>query len=295
MSIRIMANVFSAGKLTSTQKLVMLSLADFASDDGRHVYPSVNLLVQRTSLSERAVRKTIGELRALGLLVVVRPSSRHAATEYRIDTHLLADMQASQPDETPEDNEISGRNEDSRGAPHAPLEDLEVHQVPVRGAPHAPLEDLEVHQVPVRGAPRAPNPSINHQIKNNPSENRECDAPDLDADYAFLGQFLEIAGGVKFSKVDSDLQISALLALRERYGDARVLDAARWAWSKPRMTIPKAIRSIKTALPGWNDSPPARNTSGKPDQSIALDVLDRMIADERALNACKPEEDLIHV
>lgn len=112
--------------------------------------------------------------------------------------------------------------------------------------------------------------------------------PDLDEDRKFIDDFLEIARARKFGAADGDRQIVALLDLRETYGSERVLAAARWAWNKPGMTIPKSIRSLQTALPQWGDSPPAGGATGP----SPLDVLDRMIADERAKKIRHPVEEL---
>lgn len=81
MSIRIMAAVWELPHLTATQKIVLLSLADQANDDG-YCWPSAATTARRTGLNERSTRRTIGELEAAGVL------SRHfapgKATHYQI-------------------------------------------------------------------------------------------------------------------------------------------------------------------------------------------------------------------
>jgi hypothetical protein len=139
-----MAAVFKAGGLTPTHKLVLLALADHASEDGRNVYPGVNRLMLKTGLSERAIRKTLSDLRSkeCRLLIVVKKATQHYPTQYAIDLRKLDSM----------------RNPD-------------LHDVPsedIRPAPDAPLDTPGVHDVPLRGAPGAPKPLINHQSQNKP-------------------------------------------------------------------------------------------------------------------------------
>ena len=57
-----MAQVFSA-KLPPKLKLVMLCMADYASDDGSSIFPSVETLAQRVGVSERTVLRALKELR----------------------------------------------------------------------------------------------------------------------------------------------------------------------------------------------------------------------------------------
>lgn len=93
-----MAMVFDAGGLTPTQKLVMLSLADHANEEGKSIYPSVNRLCEKTSLGERTVRRTLGELRAdLGLIRITGHSTMTHPNEYAINVKALKAMVAEPP------------------------------------------------------------------------------------------------------------------------------------------------------------------------------------------------------
>jgi DNA-binding transcriptional ArsR family regulator len=62
MSVKIMSAVFESLTLGPTDRLVMLSLADHAGEDGT-CYPSIARLCQRTGLGERAVQASIKRLR----------------------------------------------------------------------------------------------------------------------------------------------------------------------------------------------------------------------------------------
>ena len=68
MSIKIMDKVFKDTSLDSNKKLIMLSIADNANDQG-YAYPSINTLVEKTSLSKPTVIKHLKELENLGLLI----------------------------------------------------------------------------------------------------------------------------------------------------------------------------------------------------------------------------------
>jgi len=83
MSIKIMSAVFESITLSPTDRLVMLSLADHAGDDGS-CYPSVGRLCQRTGLGERAVQQTIKRLRDAGHISTKIGGGRGNATLYTL-------------------------------------------------------------------------------------------------------------------------------------------------------------------------------------------------------------------
>lgn len=66
MSIRLMNLAWQAG-ITSTQKLVLIALADWCNDAGI-CWPSISTLARKTSLSERGLRKVLRNLEEAGLL-----------------------------------------------------------------------------------------------------------------------------------------------------------------------------------------------------------------------------------
>lgn len=112
MSVKVMSLVFEAGGITSTQKLVMLALADHAADDGTSVYPSVETIAKKTCLSETAVRKTLKELRSdLGLIKITRRFTSRNPNKYAINVAHLSALKRVSPDDTQE----------SRVSPRAPL------------------------------------------------------------------------------------------------------------------------------------------------------------------------------
>jgi len=86
MSVRIMSMVFESRGPESTEKLVLLALADHANDDGLSIYPSVERVANKTALSERTVQLTIKKLvEETHLLQLVRAGGgRYTTNEYRI-------------------------------------------------------------------------------------------------------------------------------------------------------------------------------------------------------------------
>jgi hypothetical protein len=90
MSIKIIASVFAMQGITSSKKLVLLSLADHANDEGLSVYPSIDRTAQRTGLTSRGVRKIVKELVNDGFLIPVVKSHGYHTNEYRIDVQKLS-------------------------------------------------------------------------------------------------------------------------------------------------------------------------------------------------------------
>lgn len=67
MSIKLMTAVWERQDLSSTHKLVLLALADWANDEGL-CWPSINRLADKTSMTGRGVQKTIRALEQMGFV-----------------------------------------------------------------------------------------------------------------------------------------------------------------------------------------------------------------------------------
>ena len=67
MSIKLMSAVWERDDLTSTQKLVLLALADWANDEGL-CWPSIDRVAVKASLTSRGVQKTIRALEEMQFL-----------------------------------------------------------------------------------------------------------------------------------------------------------------------------------------------------------------------------------
>jgi hypothetical protein len=67
VSIRIMSEVWKT-KLPTSEKMVLLVIADHASDDGTEAWPSQRLIAEKASLTIRTVQRCINNLQAEGWL-----------------------------------------------------------------------------------------------------------------------------------------------------------------------------------------------------------------------------------
>jgi hypothetical protein len=69
MSVRVMSAVWQAKLTGPVEKIVLLALADHASDDGGNIYPSVPTLAEKCNVTDRHVRRVIKRMIANGVLV----------------------------------------------------------------------------------------------------------------------------------------------------------------------------------------------------------------------------------
>ena len=137
MSVKIMTLVWEASGLTSTQKLVLLSLADHANDDGI-CYPSVGKLTRKTALSERSIQNCFKSLSDAGWIRI-------------------------------------GFNEGPRGCNIFTISKPPQEMPPAGDAPPQEMREgvQDVRQTP---AGDAPEPSKNHQEPSLLDDARETDA-----------------------------------------------------------------------------------------------------------------------
>lgn len=91
MSIKIMNLVFGNQEITGVTKLVMLGLADNASDEG-YCFPSMSTIAFRSSISVRSARRYITELESLRYISRVnrvRENGSQTSNGYHIDIGKL--------------------------------------------------------------------------------------------------------------------------------------------------------------------------------------------------------------
>lgn len=108
--------------LPPTEKIVLLALADQASDEGRQCWPSVARIARRCGLAHRTIRDALGRLEAKGHLT--RDHRDGATTDYRIHPDMSA----------PRAMDAAGRP--TADAPGATLASLP----PSRGASRVPAD-----------------------------------------------------------------------------------------------------------------------------------------------------------
>ena len=91
-----MSAVFESLTLGPTDRLVLLSLADHAGEDGT-CYPSIARLCQRTGLGERAVQQALKRLREAGKLTAKMGGGRGNSTLYTITLNTALETPFEKP------------------------------------------------------------------------------------------------------------------------------------------------------------------------------------------------------
>lgn len=84
MSVHVTSKVWLLTGLSPVEKLVLLKLADHASDDGGDAYPSVARIALEVGCSERTVQRTLRDLQARALIQVTELATRYKPTCYRL-------------------------------------------------------------------------------------------------------------------------------------------------------------------------------------------------------------------
>lgn len=97
MSNLILSKAFQADGLSSTQKFVLVSLADQANDNGV-CWPSISLIQKRTCLSRTAVKDAVKSLLSAGILTVHYRKSENKVNKtsvYRVNIDQITVEQPS--------------------------------------------------------------------------------------------------------------------------------------------------------------------------------------------------------
>jgi hypothetical protein len=84
VSVKVMSAVWDREDLDASERLVMLSLADHADDEGV-CYPSIARLCKRTSMSDRGVQKVLVRLQERGFLRVEIGAGRSGSNRYFVN------------------------------------------------------------------------------------------------------------------------------------------------------------------------------------------------------------------
>lgn len=147
MSIALMTAAWRLRDLSPTQKLVLLSLADNANDQGE-CYPSMKQISERTGLTDRAVRAAIRSLESAG---IVQSSARSGTST----VYLLT---------------IEPRN-DVPPRKHVPPR----KEVPPTPEPDSAPPRNDVPPTPER---RSAKPSLNRQLNRQGTVNRPESVPE---------------------------------------------------------------------------------------------------------------------
>ena len=91
MSIRLMTLVWDIEFPSQSQKLIMLKLADYASDAGGSVFPATETMADKVGCDERTIQRALKAFRQCGLLHLVRAGGMKpgATNEWQINIALL--------------------------------------------------------------------------------------------------------------------------------------------------------------------------------------------------------------
>ena len=148
LSIKILTAAWDL-PIASTDKLVLLSLADHANDEGR-CWPNIQTLATKTGLSDRSVRKAISRLKAAGHVEVIHrhrhsniftlnldPSCRHVVQP---TLHVVPPRPAPSAARTVKDPSINLRGIAKSDSPETRHREAEV----IRRPDPRRIEELEI-------------------------------------------------------------------------------------------------------------------------------------------------------
>lgn len=154
MSTIIMAACWPLGGMSSTQKAVLISLADNANDQGV-CWPSIATIGKRTCLSERAVQNAIKWLEQAGLVGANRENGRH--TSYTVTPAKYSETPTA--GAPPHDMHPRSKCTPAQDAPPQ-----QVHPTPAGNAGDPRTRCVQPpHQVPTNRKEPSEEPSLNRQ------------------------------------------------------------------------------------------------------------------------------------
>lgn len=131
MCNQISNQIFADQNITSTQKIILLSLSRYSRDDDPRCYRSIENLVRDTKLSRRCVIKTLKDLKAKGILIPIESQTgfQTKSTVYMINRSNLNEGARGAPMSAP-DAPIKDKKPSSGGAPRAPhIRDIDYNNI----------------------------------------------------------------------------------------------------------------------------------------------------------------------
>jgi len=93
MSIKLMSAIWEKGPTDSTGRFILLTLANYANDNGVGVYPSYATIAKRCAITRRTAIRAVESLVEQGYLIRRRRTKdgRFTSSEYKINTSKLLD------------------------------------------------------------------------------------------------------------------------------------------------------------------------------------------------------------
>ncbi len=248
MSVKIMGAVWDA-PLPTTQKFVLLALADHADHEGGNIFPAVATIARKCNLTERGVQKAIRALVKAGLLILERQGNGRKTNLWRIDVQQLNALivSASEPTErrttfTPEVNHVH-----PRGEPRSPDPS---YNHPTPGPPFPPISE---------GTPVAPSGAQASKTlkEKTPRKPRATDAlSDLIAKEAFSAP-----KGTAHTSITAGRLIKDYCAVGDETVQALTEQVrgmyAWWRTAKPHLSAPGKYEAISRAMAEYLKTQPA--------------------------------------
>jgi DNA-binding transcriptional regulator YhcF (GntR family) len=110
MSLRQTYAAWRVSDVTPLEKLVLLALADYASENGKNIYPKVASLATKTCLSERTVQRCLKELENKTYVQIIRGNGKsHSDYVLMLSSLYLSEYDAKR---LKRQQSISGKQED---------------------------------------------------------------------------------------------------------------------------------------------------------------------------------------
>lgn len=214
MSIRAMTVVWSSS-LESTKKLVCLCMADFADDNGGNIFPTMQTIASKSSISVRTAQRIIHSLVEDG---IVRPegSTSRGVPRYRLVFSALSALEKTCDKMSPQDN------------------DLRQNVTPPRQ-----IDTPGVTSTTLRGdTAMSPDPLINHQLNNQltingPDEKILDNMTVADVWSAVIGQ---LAMDMSKAAFDTWVKHSSVVGVQEKTMLVKTPNSFSRDWLETRMT-----------------------------------------------------------
>jgi hypothetical protein len=89
MSVRLMAQVFEAQVQPTAKKFLLIALADYGADDGSSIFPSVDRIAAKVSLSRRQVFRMLRQLQNEGWLTQTEPATSRFPARYQLNISAM--------------------------------------------------------------------------------------------------------------------------------------------------------------------------------------------------------------
>jgi hypothetical protein len=148
MSVKVMSYVWQHSSQSGGALLVLLAIADHASDDGGNAWPSLPTLARKARLSERQVVNVLHQLEAAGEIRVARGGGRGQVNHYTVL------MPESRKDFT-ENLSLNGKHE-IRATERVKSAPKRVKSATERVKPISPEPSIEPSIEPSNGEPPTP-------------------------------------------------------------------------------------------------------------------------------------------